>query len=84
MEPVLYSSSKWSKGAKPFRISKNKKKISFFNKFEGIEEIETSIPKTGFIPPEANSNNVNNIIINEEEEQRERNRDEILEEMEEK
>ena len=48
---ISYNYFRNSKGAKPFRISKNKKPISFFGKLEQNNSVEPIIPKNGFIPP---------------------------------
>ena len=43
---------------KPFRISKNKIPISFFNKTNNLNKIEKVIPKNNYVPPQANINNL--------------------------
>ena len=73
-----------SKGSKPFRVSKNKKQISFIKKISGFNEIEEKIPKKGYIPPEIEQNNPNNINLNDDVLNEEREHDEIIDELEEK
>lgn len=73
-----------SKGSKPFRISKNKKPITFLNKVVNNNEIEPNIPKEGYVPVEIREEKQNNNILNENNNIYLINQEEILNEMEEK